>query len=721
MKRVSVGSISPHERFEASPPAYRALERPQPITADITGLLRFLRRRAKWIIGSTIIALLLGLSFYMLAPARYRSVAELLIDPRGVVLAAGDTSSQTQGADSNLIDLETQRYLILSRTVLGAVVDSENLGNDPRFLSSGFFGQLFKFNRREEDQREAALAKLADAVEVVRGERAFILDIAVTTTDPELSARIANALCRSFFAQQNSARNEAARRAALGLQNRAEQLARQVQEAEAKVERYKAEHDLSGLEGKLTSEQQLGDISYQLDLARAQTVAQRARYEETLKLQRSGAKVDTLNEAVRSPTIAGLRARYAALVEQKSALEMQYGPRYPALVDIRNQLHDVEGLIKAELSRIAGSALSDYERARAAEIGLENTLELLKQKSFRLNEAKVGLRALERSVEATRSLYQSSLARAKQLEETQEVDNSTSRIITEAVPNHKRGGPPLALVIGGAIVCGLGLGSALGYVKDLAEGNVSSREDFERLLGLPLLAQVRLAPPDTGWSRRLFVSKRARPTERRIARSTKDLLKWMVRLHKNDYPRIVLFIGLDKDERKHELLFELGVAAIMERNRVVIIDSDATAAESGRRWRRQAHHFAIHKKAQDIELIRYDTPDTVFAISGGGLGFIEFLSLADMIRLKPGKFADENILISLKPWIDTCEYPDIILINAEIERDTWPICAKISEAAIVLVDGDSLSSNSLADLSNTIASDIPEHAAAALVGERKLF
>ena len=65
-----------------------------------------------------------------------------------------------------------------------------------------------------------------------------------TARDPQKAALIANTLAQSYTEDQVATKIDAARKAAQWLSDRMRQLSQQVQQQEAAVELYKAEHDL---------------------------------------------------------------------------------------------------------------------------------------------------------------------------------------------------------------------------------------------------------------------------------------------------------------------------------------------------------------------------------------------------------------------------------------------------------------------------------------------
>ncbi len=80
--------------------------------------------------------------------------------------------------------------------------------------------------------------------------------------------------------------------------------------------------------------------------------------------------------------------------------------------------------------------------------------------SLATNEALVGLRDLERNVEASRAVYQSFLVRARQTGEEATLDRTNARVISRAMPPLSRSWPPRGLLLALSLIAGLGLGAA---------------------------------------------------------------------------------------------------------------------------------------------------------------------------------------------------------------------------------------------------------------------
>ncbi|MFV0281973.1 MAG: GumC family protein [Rhodoblastus sp.] len=599
-----------------------------------------LKRNLRLVLTTALATLLFGLAFVILSPAKYKSSAQLLVDPRGLQILKNDITRAPENADGNLVDVENQRYILLSRSILGAVVDREKLADNPAFAGNGPGLMARILGRPQASPRTRAMQTLADMVEVVRGERAYVLDVVVTSKDPNVSANIANVIARIFLEAQIEARSDAAKKASEDLTKRAEDLRAEVQKAEKEVEKFRAEHGLvQTLTGRPLGEQQVTDLSAQLGLARGRIADAQARVEAVEKVRKSGQNIGALSEALNAPTIVSLRAQYAQAVQQAGSLATQLGPRHPALMQAQEQVRDVRRLIAAELDRIAEAAKVDLARARASEVSLLKQSGQVRDASDADNSALVQLRDLERAAEASRVVYQSFLGRAKELGESQGIDTANARVISPAVPALKPAGPPALLVLAGSLLFGLALGGGLAYVRERFDDSVRSRRELAAIIDLPVLAVLPVIQiarkkkadlvPDEAAFRRLLARVRPEPghgdktvafigaDDDGVATQTIVALTEFARWDKLD-----VAIVCNRDSEKIVDAFETGERRVLGRGHVEVAGlSDLTSG--ARKTLRQFQHIVAR-----ADLVLVDAPSP---LDNADAGFA--LDLADHIVL----------------------------------------------------------------------------------------
>ena len=637
-----------------------------------------IRRNWRLVLATTLLTLLFGLAYAALSPAKYKSSAQLLVDPRGLQILKNDIARAPENADGNLVDVENQRYILLSRSILGAVVDREKLAANPAFgggagLMSRLLGALH-VGRAPVDPRSRAILTLSDMVEVVRGERAYVLDVVVTSGDPDLSARLANVIARTFLDAQVDARSEAAKRASEDLSKRAEDLRRQVQNAETEVERFRAEHGLvQTVAGRPLGEQQVADLSTQLGAVRGRIADAQARVEAVEKFRKPGQNVETLSEALNAPTIVALRGQYAQAAQQAASLATQLGPRHPALMQAQEQVRDARRLISAELDRIAESARVDLARARASEASLLKQSGLARTANDGDGSALVKLHDLERAADASRTVYQSFLARAKELGESQGIDTANARVISPAVPALKAAGAPASLILAGSLLFGLVLGSGLAYARERLDDGVRSRRDLATLTGLPVLATlpvVRAAAkkdadvaPDQAAFRRLLA--RVRPDPR-------------------DGEKTIAFVGLAGDAIATEIVVALAEFARWEKLDVAVVAGQAP------------ERVAAALRTADRRVL--------------GRGNVEVARLADIAG---------GARRSLQRFRDVVARADLVLVAAPSPADDAdaPVAFELADRIVLALRADSLDRARLQATFDALADFDDRLAGVALVGD----
>jgi uncharacterized protein involved in exopolysaccharide biosynthesis/Mrp family chromosome partitioning ATPase len=428
---------------------------------DVQKIWSILWRGKITILLSTMVAVGLAALFVLLVPHKYTATTEILIDPTDLRAVQNDIAPTIPQSDAAVLQVESQARVIASDNVLSRVVASEGLDHDPEFMRGALaekYGPL------------AALNELEKRVQVKRSERTYVVDVTVTSEDPAKAARIANAIAQTYLTEQTEVRSNAARQISQSLTGRLKELQGRVRDAEQKVEAYKANHNIVGANGELVNEQQLTNLNSQLSLARARTSEAKARLDQVESVLQSKTPIGAFPEAVQSQTITMLRSQYAEIMRRDAEQKSSLGERHPAVIEIEAQGARLQKLIEDEVTRIAQSDRAEYERARADEDMLSRQVDALKNTAVSTNESLVGLRELERDVQANRAVYESFLVRSRETGEQEQVDTKNIRIISKADPPMYRSSPPPSMILGLAAAL-LGFASGVGIVimRDSAE------------------------------------------------------------------------------------------------------------------------------------------------------------------------------------------------------------------------------------------------------------
>ena len=405
----------------------------------------------------------------VLIPRRYVATADILIDPRGLQVVQNDVTPRSQNNELSIAVVESHLRVVTSEVILRRVVDRLRLDKDPEFADPGLLDSVLGMvglDAGDADPPELrALRKLMKRVDAKRNLRSFVIEVVASSKDPAKAVAIADAVADTYFETEIAARAEIAERAASEISSGLQELGDRVKTAEQEVEAFKAANNLIGTRAQFVSEQQLSELNDRLVMARQRVAEEEARIEQIKRLSNSNADPAAIAEAVNSPVIGDLRARYGAVVSGEANLSTVLGSGHPRLIAIRNQAERYRQLIKEELKRLIEAARGEADRATATERALSNELDALKLAATQRDQALIKLRELERTAASHRAVYESFLVRSRELDEQRSVDTNNARIIAKAVLPDRPAGPPPILILIGAMFAGILLGMAIAILR----------------------------------------------------------------------------------------------------------------------------------------------------------------------------------------------------------------------------------------------------------------
>ncbi len=435
--------------------------------------------RSRWIILATTVAgAAIGVAVALSTPKMYESVAELLIDPRDIRVSDRDVTQGGLPSDATMAIVENQVRVLTSGTVLNKVVDRLKLENDTEFNGQGggfgigdIIAELRSIVSRSDGagggdvRRALAVRNLAQSLEVERGGRTFVVTVSAKTESPQKSALIANTVTEVFLQTSGDIQSGTAGRASEELTGRLSELQAGVEEAERKVEAFKAERDLVDAQGRLISDDEVVKLNDQLSTARARTIELNARAASARNISADAAANGDLPEQLASPVLSELRTQYATIKQETDRLAVRLGARHPQRQAAEAQLAGARDSIAAELRRIVSSLQVELRRAVQLEQDLASRLAQLKVRSGQVSDDLVTLRELEREATAQRAVYESFLLRARETGEQSGINTANVSVISQAQPPLDPLGPSRSVMVVASTILGMVAGVVLGGLR----------------------------------------------------------------------------------------------------------------------------------------------------------------------------------------------------------------------------------------------------------------
>ncbi len=557
-------------------------------TAEVGDVWRILWCRRGLIATTVMVCLVATLAYVLVARSQYTAVAQILIDPRDRQIVTRDVNPDTLAADGGVVQVESQARVIESDAVLLRAIRAAGLDRDPDYggASPTMLGRLLGFfvgtSDREDQPENKALRVLRKHLAVKRADKVFVVDVVVTAYAAEKAARIADAIANAFLADQIASREQSSSRASDALASRLTDLRAEVQDAENRIERYKADHDLIGSNKQLLSDQQIEDEGTKLTDARAKTSELRARADQIDALRRSGADGGAIPEALGSTVVTQLRASYTALLRTESDMRTRFGDRYPDLIALVAEVKQARQQITGELDRLARSAHSDLDRAVKNERAMQASITSAKQTTVTSNGALVALNQLNRELDSRRAVYQSFLARTDETKQQSRIDSTNDRILSNAIPPDQPSWPLRGFLLLAALGGGLGIGAASAFVLEYLRPTVLSAAQLQRVTGVPVAGQLqarRTSP--LGWPLRTRDPRRSANGER-LGLALGRICGSVSALRSGIKSQSLLFTSAPGDDRVRKAVAAEFVATAVALNlSVLVVEADLGEVDQG--------------------------------------------------------------------------------------------------------------------------------------------
>ena len=448
---------------------------------DVSHHVRVLGRSAGLIAGLIVAVTLVAAVNALRTPRLYRAEAILMVEPRDprVVDFQGIAS---EAVEDETRYLRTQYQVLKGRALAEQVIRDNGLRHEP-LLGGRPAGPATDWSRLDPALVDRYLGGID--VEAVPGTR--LIRVTYASTDPAFAARVANAHVDAFVRQglrQRTALNQAGLDF---LHARLAELKQRLQASEAALNEFRWRKGILATDDKKENivVEQLDDLNAQLSKAEAQRLAAEA---ELRTVEQHG--VTALPDLAKNTTFHELQVQLAVADGEHARMASQFKPSYGGVAELKRKADTIRSYIDAEITRMGEAVRSNYRAARDKEERLRTRFEEQKAQALQQKDAGIEYAILTREVETNRALYESVLARMKEMTVAVEVRASNVSVADRAVPPSAPAGAGRARSIGLSALLAAIAGIVLAYVRDALDDSVKTTDDVERYGRLPSLGVV---------------------------------------------------------------------------------------------------------------------------------------------------------------------------------------------------------------------------------------
>jgi polysaccharide biosynthesis transport protein len=483
----------------------------------LTDYIRVVYKR-RWIAVPTLLVVFLvgALNSYRTTPI-YEARTQLIIEKDTPKVANLNTMFQEQDGWYNDDFYQTQYKILQSRTLARRTVELMNLPAHPALHQAmapksapitlaGLFSDGVALARRavmgapaaetpapRQEPRDSLapyVGLVLGSLSVVPVRNSRIVELRMTSSEPQLAADMANGLAKAYIQQNLETRFSASKDATDWLGERLAEQRHKVEETEAALQRYKESHDAIAVEDRQNIVvQRLADLNGVVTKAKTMRIEKEALYNQ-LKAVRGTPAVDTLPAVLGNEYIQKLKSELGDLQRQQAQLAEKYGERHPEMVRIRNAVQVMQAKFDNEVNKIVESIHAEYQAALAQERSLVGALESQKTEALGLNRKGIEYSVLQREAESNRQVYEALLQRTKETGISSELKTSNIRVVDAAemptFPVLPRRGHDLTM----AGLAGSVLALGLVFLFEYLDNRIKSPQELRAHLNLAFLGMI---------------------------------------------------------------------------------------------------------------------------------------------------------------------------------------------------------------------------------------
>jgi succinoglycan biosynthesis transport protein ExoP len=565
------------------------------------------RKHFQAIVISTLVMLSLAIAASLLMTPKFQSTSTIEINKDSPDLMGLDNYDRSATQDmpdsmSVAIDTQTEANVLSAQSLAFAVVEQLGLESRKEFSlrpNPLLFGTdkdeiatMASEPLEKSPSKQKVVAKAFEKnlkVEPIPGTR--LVTVSFLNPDARVAADVTNKLIDDYIDERIRTRFDATSQASEWLNKELAKLKSQVETSQANLANFENRAGMLGTDpDNNVVMARLAELNKQLTDAETDRILKEARYNlartgdpELLSMadtslsadQHSGGSPNDLN------LLQQLRAQESQLRTQYAQAATKYGPAYPLLIQLKNQVNAADDAVKAEVTRIGRRAENDYLQARSTEDMLRTSFEKQKSVAVRLNDSAIQYGILKSEADSGQKLYQDLAGRFKSGGVLAALKSTNVVVVDRARPSSTPKKPSFPLNVGAGLLIGLFGGLALAFTREALDTTFASPQDLEQALNVPCVAVI----PDTSKCRYLPRRLRRRSSQPRdvlqatslpghLREGFRSASTWFTDPQTEEARKVVLITSARPNEGKTTTSLNLAAELARGGKRVLLVEAD---------------------------------------------------------------------------------------------------------------------------------------------------
>lgn len=400
----------------------------------------------------------------------------------------------------------------------------------------------------------------------------FLININVQNRDPEGAAIIANRYTEQFMRyliENVGGKNEFA---VDYLRGRAEELRKESEAAETKLQDYKRKNNLVSLSASVDIiADRLKTINSALTSVQLRRLELDTQIKQIEKMQAEGGNLLEVAYISGYGSIPTLKAQLADLSKQQAIYTERYLERHPKMIENANAIDVVTQQLNRNIEQAVADLRTEFVKASNSEQSLTVEYRAAEKDQLRLGDLSVEFKSLENQAQVAKNNYIQILDRLNQTTTSKNLENIPVKPLDRATAPGRPYTPNITNIVktstglGIVVFCGIAIG--LSFLDD----RVKSAWDVEGFIGANLLGIIpELSDvPDTE-KHSLVTSNKTSPGSEAFL-SVYSAVKIQSKL---DFPKSILVTSTIPGEGKTMISSNLAASFARHGKRVLLIDCD---------------------------------------------------------------------------------------------------------------------------------------------------
>ncbi|MCI5122971.1 MAG: polysaccharide biosynthesis tyrosine autokinase [Candidatus Electrothrix sp. AR5] len=470
--------------------------------------------RRKWVV-------LLCFLFVFSATTLFTLTSTPLFKGKGTLKASASQGQVTSFEDTQTNVLksmefqQTQVNLLESEQLSIRLIDKLNLLNNPFFNKEIKSGQNEKTSfasfvhlalssirnfirfSSEADQRlneegknrlltDEAVKKLQDDLKISPVRNSELIELSFESPDPQLSATVVNTAMEEFVQMLMDTNIESSQNTAQFLEKGILAAQIKLEKSEKELNNFSRQAGLVSMDPKLNLiMRQLEELNDALAKARAERIGKESLYQQAISKENQN-----LPQILRDDLIKNLKAEYSLLAGEYEDLSTTFKPAYPKMQQLQAKINDIKGRLRQEKLFIIESIKNDYEAAKKKQEYLQVKAEQQKQRAIELNDRATQYKILLRETESNKTIYETLLQRAKEIEATVGSAVTNINIVDRSRVPLYPSSPRVARNLLSGLLLGFFSGISLAFFLEYLDDTIKNPEELIEKFHIPVLGLI---------------------------------------------------------------------------------------------------------------------------------------------------------------------------------------------------------------------------------------